>query len=75
MKELIKEFFNLWARKRWIKTIEKEVDKYNKASCKITKYTQKLNRHRFVVNKLVEHYNEIYKENLRGISNQGGAIK
>ena len=29
MKELLKESFELWCKKRWLKAIGKEIDRYN----------------------------------------------
>lgn len=65
MGKLIKEVFDLWVRKRWLKTIDKECDEYNKLNAK-------LRRQGYVVNKLVDRYNEIYKENPIDRSDDGG---
>lgn len=53
MVELIKEWFELAAKRNWLKHIDREVDKYNKLN-------QKARVQAHVVHKLVERYNEIY---------------
>jgi hypothetical protein len=58
MKNLLKESFELFCKKNWLKTIDKECDKYNKLKVK-------LNRQQYVVNALVKRYAELYGEDLR----------
>lgn len=58
MKELIKETFEIMVKLRWLKTIDKEVDKYNKLN-------NKANRQAAVVNELVKKYNSIYGDNIK----------
>lgn len=58
MKELIKRSFELFIKKRWLKTIDKEIDKYNKLKIK-------LSWQHYVVNALLEEYKKKYSENLR----------
>lgn len=58
MDELLKRSFELFVKKRWLKTIDKECDKYNKIK-------SKLSRQQYVVNALLERYKEIYGEDLR----------
>lgn len=58
MRELLKCSFDLWVKKRWLKTIEKETDKCNKLS-------KKLLRQKYVLNSLLDEYMEIYGECLR----------
>ena len=57
MAELLKRTFELLVKKRWLKTIDKECDKYNKIK-------SKLSRQQYVVNALLERYKEIYGEDL-----------
>ena len=57
MDELLKRSFELFVKKRWLKTIDKECDKYNKIK-------SKLSRQQYVVNALLERYKEIYGEDL-----------
>ena len=55
LKELLKQSFELWVKMRWVKTIDKEVKKRRK-------YFFKYKRQEYVVNKLVEEYNNIYAD-------------
>lgn len=58
MGELLKRSFELFVKKRWLKTIDKECDKYNKIK-------SKLYRQQYVVNSLFAEYKKIYGEDLR----------
>jgi hypothetical protein len=58
MKKLLKESFELFCKKNWLRTIDKECGKYDKLK-------SKLNRQRYVVNALVKRYKELYGEDLR----------
>lgn len=58
MGELLKKRFELFVKMRWLKTINKEVDKYKKLE-------EKLNRSRCVVNELLKAYFKKYGEDLR----------
>lgn len=51
--DLIKRSFDLFCRKNWLRTIYKEVDKYNKINAK-------LKRQAVIVHALVDRYNELY---------------
>lgn len=55
LKELLKRSFELRVKMRWLKTIDKEVKKRRK-------YFFKYKRQEYVVNKLVEEYNNIYAD-------------
>ena len=57
MAELLKHTFELFVKKRWLKTIDKEIEKYNKIK-------SKLFRQQHVVNSLLERYKESYGEDL-----------
>ena len=59
LKELIKRSFELSVKKRWLKEIDRAVDRYKKAANKAA-------RERYVFNKLIEEYNKIYNENIGG---------
>ena len=56
-KELMKRSFDLWVKKRWLKEIERAVDRYKKTYAKAT-------REHYVMNKLIEEYKKIYGEDL-----------
>ena len=58
MRALIKEWFDLWVKMRWLKTIDKETEKFKKLNAKT-------NRQLHVVNSLVKRYREIYDVDLR----------
>ena len=65
MAELLKRSFELFVKKRWLKTIDKECDKYNKIK-------SKLSRQQFVVNSLLAEYKKRYGEDLRAPKERGG---
>ena len=65
MAELLKQSFELFVKNRWLKTIDKECDKYNKIK-------SKLSRQRYVVNSLLEEYKKIYGEDLCTLKERGG---
>jgi hypothetical protein len=54
---LLKRTFDLWVKRRWLKTIEKEADKCNRLS-------KKLLRQKYVLNTLLDEYMKIYGEDL-----------
>lgn len=58
MAELLKQSFELFVKNRWLKTIDKECDKYNKIK-------SKLSRQQYVVNSLIAEYKKKYGEDLR----------
>ena len=58
MAELLKQSFELFVKNRWLKTIDKECEKYNKIK-------SKLSRQQYVVNSLLAEYKKIYGEDLR----------
>lgn len=58
MTKYLKQSFKLFVKKRWLKTINKECDKYNKIK-------SKLSRQQYVVNSLLAEYTKIYGEDLR----------
>ena len=64
MGELIKQSFELFVKYRWLKTIDKECDKYNKIK-------SKLFRQQYVVIALLERYKEIYGEDTRTPKERG----
>lgn len=65
MAELLKRSFELFVKKRWLKTIDKETDKYNRIK-------SKLFRQQYVVNALLAEYKKIYGEDLRTPKERGG---
>ena len=58
LRELLKRSFDLFIKMRWLKTINKETDKYKKLA-------KKTNRQLYVLNDLLKKYHEIYGEDLR----------
>ena len=58
LKELIKRSFALSVKKKWLKEIDKAVERYKKMYAKAT-------REHYVMNKLIEEYKKIYGEDLR----------
>lgn len=58
MRDLLKQSFELSVKDRWLKTIDKEYDKYNKIK-------SKLFRQQYVVNSLLAEYKKKYGEDLR----------
>ena len=64
MVELLRQWFNLFVKMRWLKRIDKEIGKYNKSK-------NKLNRQQNVINSLVKRYKEIYSEDLRASKKDG----
>jgi hypothetical protein len=58
MGELLKRSFELFVKKRWLKTIDKECDKYEKLK-------SKLFRQQYVINSLLAEYKKKYGEDLR----------
>lgn len=65
MAGLLKQSFELFVKNRWLKTIDKECDKYNKIK-------SKLSRQQYVVNSLLAEYKKIYGEDLRTPKERGG---
>jgi len=57
IKDLFKRSFDLWVKKRWLKEIDRAVERYKKAS-------DKASRERYVLNKLLEEYSKIYGDDL-----------
>lgn len=51
--DLLKESFDLFVRENWLKTINKEIDRYNK-------YNQKAKMSAHAVHELIRRYNELY---------------
>ena len=64
MKALLKKRFELFVKMRWLKTIDKETDKYKKLE-------EKSNRQLYVVNALLKEYLKRYGEDLRKTSKGG----
>lgn len=58
MAELLKQSFELYVKKRWLKTIDKECTKYQKIKSRL--YHQQ-----YIVNYLLAEYKKIYGEDLR----------
>ena len=59
LKELLKSSFELWVKKRWLKEIDRSVDRYNN-------YKDKAAKEQYILNSLIKEYNKIYHDELRG---------
>ena len=55
LKKLIKESFDLFVKKRWLKEIDKMFKSYKK-------YSDRASRDLYVMNTLIKRYNELYPE-------------
>ena len=64
MAELLKRSFELFVKKRWLKIIDKECNKYNKIK-------SKLYRQQYVVKSLLAEYKKKYGEDLRPPKERG----
>ncbi len=64
MPDLLKRTFDFWCEKRWLKAIDRSIDRYRKTQAKA-------NREYHVMTRLVERYNELYKRNLLGRAEDG----
>ena len=67
LKDLLKESFDLFIKMRWLKVIDKEVNKYHKIKRKRTKVYNKLQKQEYILDAMMKRYNEIYGEDLRQI--------
>ena len=57
MKERLKQYFELWCKKRWLKAIDKEINKYDHLR-------QKMEHQYHVLREMINRYNEIYGDDL-----------
>jgi hypothetical protein len=64
MAELLRRLFELSVKKRWLKIIDKECNKYEKTK-------SKLFRQQYVVNSLLAEYKKKYGEDLRTPKERG----
>lgn len=55
MKELLKEWFELFVKMRWMKTIDRTHDRYMKLK-------RKADREAHAIRKLIERFNELYPD-------------
>ena len=55
LKKLIKNLFDLWVRKRWLKEIDRSVNRYNKAKTKTA-------HEHYVMSALIKEYNKLYSD-------------
>lgn len=53
----IKRLYSIWCKMRWLKRIDKEIDRYNRLK-------QKMNRQRYIIKQLSKGYNETFGEKL-----------
>ena len=58
MKELIKREFNCFCKKRWLKKISKEADKW-------IRIKNELDAQYYYINRIIKRYNELFDENLK----------
>jgi ribosomal protein S27AE len=70
LKQLLKESFELFVKKRWLKEIESAIERYKKTYAKAT-------REHYIMQVLINRYNELYpKEPLRTkVTNSANAAK
>lgn len=61
MMNILKEFFELWIRKRWLVFIDREVRKRDKLN-------DHLKRQEYLIRCLVKRYNELYPDSSIRIS-------
>ena len=57
MKELLKQYFKLWCKERWLKAIDKQINKYDHLR-------QKMEHQYNVLREMINRYNEIYGDDL-----------
>ena len=57
MKELLKQSFELWCKNRWLKAIDKQINKYDNLR-------QKMERQYYVLRAMINRYNELYGDDL-----------
>ena len=57
MEELLKQYFKLWCKERWLKAIDKQINKYDHLR-------QKMDRQYYVLREMINRYNEIYGDDL-----------
>ena len=57
MKELLKQYFKLWCKERWLKDIDKQINKYEQLR-------QKMEHQYYVLSAMINRYNEIYGDDL-----------
>ena len=57
MKELLKQYFKLWCKERWLKAIDKQINKYDHLR-------QKMERQYRILSEMINRYNEIYGDDL-----------
>ena len=65
LKDLIKEGWLLFIKKRWLKEINKELDKFHKVNSEQSIRLQ-------VISELLKAYNEKFNENLRMVGKNDG---
>ena len=58
MKELLKQYFKLLCKERWLKAIDKQINKYDHLR-------QKMDRQYYVLSEMINRYNEIYGDDLK----------
>ena len=58
LKKLLKQSFELTVRTRWLKTIDKEVDKRNKLKIK-------LDTSQYIIDELVKEYEKKYNDKIK----------
>ena len=67
LKKLIKESFELWVKKRWLKEIDRSIDRYKKTYAKAC-------REHYVMQTLIKRYNEIYNEKLGAVNHDKSEV-
>ena len=64
LKELFKKSFDLWIKMRWLKEIDRAINRYNRVLDRHKKLFNKVCRERHIMNELIKEYNERYSANL-----------
>ena len=57
MKKLLKQYFELCCKKRWLKAIDKQINKYDHLR-------QKMEHQYHVLRAMINRYNELYGDDL-----------
>ena len=71
LKDLLKESFDLSIKMRWVKAIDKELNKYNRINKKRTKLSNELRKQKYIIDAMIKRYNEIYGEDLLQVGKDG----
>lgn len=68
MKEMIRDIFELWVRKNWLKQILRE-------GKKVSKYLNRYQHHKYIYDALNFRYNEIYGSKKKETENEDNQVR